>query len=220
MSTRIGIHALLRAGAFCAAAALTSAGLAAEADTSEVPRPSAEALSPSPPTAPRFRGAVGLAAGALLAPESSSLLTIGVEGQLGIQYNDRLGLVVIPSLGAGLLDTLGLFAGLGLLADYTLDDSLSVGIGPECVGLLASFEDRTSILGYRFDVGGLRGGRARLTWTPLLARTANGTRKAMALAFDLRVLGGMPTGQFDANNHGVGATYAIWSNLSISYQVF
>jgi hypothetical protein len=158
----------------------------------------------------RFRGGVSLLGGAYCLTDAEgkgSDMTYcaflgGVEGRLGVQFNDFFGLYATPSfqLGGGAWDVVGRVS-LGVMPELTFGDVLFIGLGPELFAADAApdnaeaFEDQ-SHLGVR--------GRAGLAF----GSKRPGRRHAFTLAADVRV------DIFDDENVGVAPT------LSLGYDAF
>ncbi len=82
---------------------------------------------------PRFRGGVALTVGEEFVPDVDfSALMVGVDGRLGIQINDFVGLYAEPHLSfgsaGGIEGSTGTFAAIAMV-DFTLFDALFVGAG-------------------------------------------------------------------------------------------
>lgn len=104
---------------------------------SDAPPPSAEPTygvtrdeAPAPVDHARFRGGIALTGGGWV-PERDGAITFGIDGRLGVQINDLVGLYAQPHLSFGRFSDSG-FTGtaLGLLmADFTIADLLVLGGG-------------------------------------------------------------------------------------------
>lgn len=107
----------------------------------------AEALAQQPPPAApaaeptagddrdgfRFRGGVSLAAGTMILSNYSGFLA-GVDGRLGVQINDMIGVYAVPHLTLGPVSAGGFSTFIGVFSttavvDVTLIDQIYVGAG-------------------------------------------------------------------------------------------
>src|SRR4051812_43616540 len=85
------------------AALFASMGFVGVASAQESPRPvwaSPPGLAPAPPPAPdgaRFRGGVAAEGGALIVPGVITLGVAGVQGQVGAQINNLIGVYAVPN---------------------------------------------------------------------------------------------------------------------------
>lgn len=132
----------------------------------------------------RFRGGVSIGAGALLVSGFTAGMG-GVDGRIGVQINDLLGIYAQPhlSFGAGELGSTTGFtgaAGTSAVVDFTFVDQVFVGAGGGFTYLGAIPDPGGTLL---FRVGGY----------PLMGEGENGIRrKGLMLGADVRVyfLGG------------------------------
>jgi len=125
----------------------------------------------------RFRGGVALEGGGLFVSGFSAGLG-GIQGRLGVQINDMIGVYAQPELsfGAGKVGSAtgftGTASGTGVV-DFTFLDQLFVGVGggAAVLGSLTGGE-------LQFRVGGY----------PVFTRGANGIRrKGLMVGVDMRV---------------------------------
>lgn len=147
----------------------------------------------------RFRGGVALEGGVFAIPEiQQSYGTVGVHGDIGVQFNDRVGLYWAPGIDAVLGQLYGVLFASAILVDFTFDDTFTLGLGPDlnliAAGPLGELDDRSGA--FVSGLAGLQGGgRLRLAVYP---GTAFGEdkirRKAFTLGVDVRFLGGPVVG--------------------------
>lgn len=133
----------------------------------------------------RFRGGVSAAGGVLVAPQSEVALgTAGVQGEVGVQFNDFIGVSWVPQIDLGLGSGIG---GLNLSTAVLLDinpiDFITLGIGPD-VGVFAAVGNDEAAAGANF------GGRFRFAVHPLIIEGRHGRRSGLTVGADLRVLDG------------------------------
>ncbi len=133
----------------------------------------------------RFRGGVSAAGGVLVAPETDVALgTAGIQGEVGVQFNDFIGVSWVPQVDLGLGSGVG---GLNLSTAVLLDinpiDFITLGIGPD-VGVFAAVGNDEAAAGANF------GGRFRFQVHPLIIEGRHGRRSALTVGADLRVLDG------------------------------
>jgi hypothetical protein len=133
----------------------------------------------------RFRGGVGLEAGAFI-PAPVVLGGIGVAGELGAQINNTWGAYVVPSIDVLFGSAAGLGFSFGALADYTFDGlPVSVAAGPEA-GVFAAFGASSS--GAAAAAGAYYGVRLRGEYYLTLS-SAPRRRKSLYVALDLHLDG-------------------------------
>lgn len=172
----------------------------------------------------RFRGAIAGTAGALVYPDAGLALGItGVQGEIGGQINDLVGIVFIPGLGVVFGKQGGLYASAAALVDFTIDDLISFGVGPEATSYLAIGANGDGS-GGSASGGGLVGGRLHFAVHPALGYGQNGIRrKALSIGVDLRFLRGPAAAvEFGENGGGTGSVNAfIFSPMvSLGYTAF
>lgn len=137
----------------------------------------------------RFRGGVSLLGGAYCLADAEgegSDMTYcafigGVEGRLGVQFNDVFGLYATPSfqLGGGAWAVIGRVS-VGIMPELTFGDVLFIGLGPEIFAADAA-PDNADAFGEQSHLG-VRG-RAGLAF----GSKRPGRRHAFTLATDIRV---------------------------------
>jgi hypothetical protein len=178
-------------------------------DTFDGPPPEGEGEGePEPESTPRkkkktdevrFRGGIALEGGVFAIPEiKQSYGTLGVHGDIGVQFNDLVGLYWVPGLNAVLGQLYGVLAASAILVDFTFDDTFTIGLGPDlnliAAGSIGEVEDRGTA--FVSGLGGLQGGgRLRLAVHPGAAFGEDKIRrKAFTLGADVRFLGGSVVG--------------------------
>jgi hypothetical protein len=190
----------------------------------EAPATSAEPYPGDDRDGGRFRGAIAGTAGALVYPDAGLALGVsGVQGEIGGQINDLVGVVFIPGLGIVFGKQGGLYASAAVLVDFTLDDLISLGVGPEATSYLAIGANGDGS-GGSASGGGLLGGRLHFAVHPVLGYGQNGIRrKALSIGVDLRFLRGPAAAvEFGEGGGGTGSLNAfIFSPMvSLGYTAF
>jgi len=212
------------------AALLMSTAFVGVASAQEPPPPQVWAPPPGlapPPQAPdhaRFRGGVAAEAGALVVPGVVTVGVAGVQGQIGAQVNNLVGVYAVPTFDIVFGRVGGVNLAFAVMVDFTLDDTFTVGVGPD-VGAFAAIgggSDTVSGAG-----GALYGGRLHFSWNPVLSREgSSGRRRALAIGADLRVLTGGAAFATVSNSSAGTSTTAAANNfvlapyLTIGYQSF
>ena len=188
------------------------------------PPPGMVLVMPPPPAqdGARFRGGVAAEAGALIVPGIVTLGVAGIQGQLGAQINNNFGVYAVPSLDVVFGALGGVNLSFAVMVDYTLDDNITFGIGPD-VGVFAAFGGGGGTVSGAS--GALYGARLHFSWNPVIAKEASRPkRRALAIGADLRLLGG-GTGFVSANTSSSGGTASVGSfvlspQITIGYQAF
>ncbi len=201
--------------------AVTAALLAASNAAAEPLRPAPATPPPAAAPAPardgvRFRGAIGVEGGALVLPDIVTLGYGGASSQVGIQINNLVGVYVVPQLNIVFGQAAGLQLGTAMVVDFTIDDIVSVGAGPE-VSIFAALGSNT------VAAGAFVGGRLHAAVYPLLDKSANGiNRQALAIGMDVRFLTGIgAAAESDQNGQRAGATdFSLAPQLTLTYQAF
>lgn len=201
-------------------AALMTVFTAASAAAQE---PAAGAPAPEPPEKDgvRFRGGVALEGGGLLVPGIINLGVGGVQGQLGAQINNSIGVYAVPSFAVVFGELGGIHLGAAVMVDYTfLDNLLTVGAGPD-VASFAAIGGSSS--GVSAAGGGLYGARLHFAVNPVVDIGANGIRrKAFTIGVDVRLYtGGAGFASSGTGGASAAATdFVAVPSLSIGYQAF
>lgn len=148
----------------------------------------------------RFRGGVSAEIGAYRI-DGQTLGLFGLQGRLGVQFRDWIGLYAAPSFqfGVGEWDVMGRVA-LGVVPEFTVGDLFFFGAGPEFFAA-AGATDEHGVFGTAANIGVL--GRAGFAF----GSKRPGRRHAFTLAGDLRV-------DFYRDDLGVAPT------LSLGYDAF
>jgi hypothetical protein len=168
----------------------------------------------------RFRGGVGLEGGALIAPRTLTLALTGVQGQLGAQINDLIGVYAVPAFDILFGAVGGVNFSGAVIADFTFMDRFTVGAGPDFdffAGVGASKN------GVSATAGGLYGARVHLAAYPVIARGFDPVRrKAFEIGLDVRMLfGGVGSAKSSTTGTSAAASsFVISPMLTIGYQAF
>ena len=168
----------------------------------------------------RFRGGVALEGGALVVPGAFSVGIAGVQGQLGGQINNNWGVYAVPSFDIVFGAVGGINLGAAVMVDYTLDDTLTFGIGPDSDAFVAFGGSNSSVSA---AAGGLYGARLHFGWNPALSHeTFRARRKALTIGVDMRLLGGGIGGATVTNNGSSASAsrFAVMPMLTIGYNAF
>lgn len=204
----------------------TSEAMAAEPAAAAPMMPPPPGMSPPPPAPPppedggRFRGGVAAEVGALIVPGVLSLGVAGIQGQLGGQINNNFGVYAVPNFDIVFGAVGGVNLAFAVIVDYTLDDNLTFGVGPD-VGVFAGFGGGGGTVSAAG--GALYGARLHFSWNPVVSHNASKPRrKALAIGADLRLLGG---GAGFASSNGSsasagGGTFLLSPQVTIGYQAF
>ncbi len=178
-------------------------------------------IAPPPPAdGARFRGGVALEGGALIVPGIFSVGVVGVQGQMGAQINNEFGVYAVPSFDVVFGAVGGVNLGFAIMVDYTLDDSLTFGVGPD-VDAFAAFGGGGGTV--TAAGGALYGARLHFGWNPALSHETNrARRKALTIGVDVRLLGGgagFASGSSSTSSAG-GGTFVLAPMLTIGYNAF
>jgi hypothetical protein len=204
-----------------ATAEASAAEPAAAAPAMPPPAMPPPAVAPPPPAdGARFRGGIAAEAGALVVPGVVTLGVAGIQGQLGAQINNNFGVYAVPNLDIVFGALGGVNLAFAVIVDYTLDDNLTFGIGPDfgLFGALGSGGGSVAAAG-----GALYGARLHFSWNPVVSHDATRPRrKALAIGVDVRMLGG---GAGFVSTDGASGTASVGSfvlapQLTIGYQAF
>jgi hypothetical protein len=169
----------------------------------------------------RFRGGIALEGGALIVPGSFSVGLAGVQGQLGGQINNNWGVYAVPSFDIVFGSVGGINLGAAIMVDYTLDDTLTFGVGPDTDAFVAfgASNGTGSVAG-----GALYGARLHFGWNPALSHeTYRARRKALTIGVDVRLMGGGVGGATVTSGGGGSASasnFALIPMLTIGYNAF
>jgi hypothetical protein len=198
----------------------TSEASAAEPQAAPPAMPPPAMPPPPPEDGARFRGGIAAEAGALIVPGVLSLGVAGIQGQLGAQINNNFAVYVVPNFDIVFGTVGGVNLAFAVMVDYTLDDNLTFGVGPD-VGVFAGFgggDGTVSAAG-----GALYGARLHFSWNPVVSHNASKPRrKALAIGADLRLLGGdagLASTNGSSSSAG-GGTFLLSPQVTIGYQAF
>jgi hypothetical protein len=159
----------------------------------------------------RVRGGVAVAGGVLTAPEAEVAMgTGGVQGQVGVQINDVVGLYWVPQIDLGLGSGMGgVNLSTAIMVDISPIDFISIGAGPD-LGFFAGIGDDGAAAGANY------GGRFRFAVHPFVSEGKNHRRQAFTLAADLRVLAGATL----ATNTGGTTGFVMQPMLTAGWTAF
>jgi len=164
----------------------------------------------------RFRGGIALDGGALITP-NVTMEGIGLQGDLGVQINNAIGVYAVPGFDVLFGSAAGLNLKFAVLADYTFaGDALTIGIGPDFGAFVA--------IGSSAAAGGSQyGGRLHLAWDAVVSSgTERARRKALVIAVDARFLVG-PSASVSVNGSSASESssgFTFSPTLSIGYEAF
>lgn len=166
------------------------------------------------PDGPRIRYGVALEGGGLFAPGVVDLGTLGLQAQLGVQFNHLVGLYAVPSFDmVGGYHHSGLQVGGAVLIDFTILDVFTIGVGPD----LAVF---TAVGGGDLAGGILYGSRLHLALNPIVSFDRDWVRRrALTIGVDFRFT--TAGGAAVLSSRGGRSEEVIASpTLTIGYQAF
>ena len=192
--------------------------VASSAAAQEPPPPPPEA-APAPVDAEkdgaRFRGGVALEGGGLIVPDGGSLGLGGVNGQIGVQINNLVGVYFVPTLDILFGSGSGVYLGSGVLVDFTMvDDMITVGAGPDLAVFAAIGSGSAS-------GGAMYGGRLHFGYNAIVGKGDDGIRrKALTIGADLRLMVG-PFATASATTASASTSaFAMAPTAFIAYQAF
>lgn len=166
------------------------------------------------PDGARIRYGVALEGGGLFAPGVVDLGTLGLQAQLGVQFNHLVGLYAVPSFDlVGGYHRSGVQIGGALLIDFTIADVFTIGIGPDVAGF-------TAVGGGELAGGILFGSRLHLALNPIVRFDRNGVRRrALTIGVDFRfaTAGGAAV---LSSRSSTSAELVASPTLTIGYQAF
>lgn len=181
-------------------------------------------VAPPPPAdGARFRGGFALEGGALIVPGVISVGVVGVQGQLGGQINNNWGVYAVPSFDIVFGAVGGVNLGFAVMVDYTLDDSLTFGVGPDLdlFGAIGGGGGTVAAAG-----GALYGARLHFGWNPAISHESNRRRRAFTIGADMRLLGGgagfvaVSNTSTRTTGSAVGGTFVLLPMLTLGYNAF
>jgi len=178
-------------------------------------------MAPPPRDGARFRGGVALEGGALIVPGIFSVGVAGIQGTMGVQINNLVGVYAVPSFDIVFGSVGGVNLGAAFMVDFTLlDDAITVGGGPD-VDLFAAFGGGSGSL---TAVGGaLYGARLHFGWNAVVSHDeSRPRRKALTIGADVRLLGGgagFATTTSTSASAG-GGTFVLAPMLTVGYTAF
>ncbi len=163
----------------------------------------------------RFRGAISGGGGVLAIPDADLVLgAAGVQGQIGAQITNLVGLVWVPGFDVLFGKAGGVGVHSAILVDFTIADIFSVGVGPEVGAFLAIGTEAVAS-------GANYGGRLHLAVHPVVGDGDDGIRrKAFTIAADVRMLGG-PVAAVGPTGSSVTVTgFIVQPMLTLGYTAF
>jgi hypothetical protein len=167
----------------------------------------------------RFRGGIALEGGAIIIPSGYTVGLGGVQGQLGVQVNNMVGIYAVPNLDIVFGQVGGVNIGSALLVDFTFD-KITVGAGPDVSAFAAIGGGNGSVSAAG---GALYGGRLHLAFHPALSTGEDGIRrKAFSIGLDMRLLAGAAG---SASTNGVtteasATNFVLSPMLTLGYSAF
>ena len=181
---------------------------------------SAKEAAAQEPDGVRFRGGVALEAGPMIIPGVGTLGIAGIQSQLGVQINNNFGVYAVPNLDIVFGSVGGINLAAAIMCDYTLDDSLTFGAGPD-VGVFAAFGGGSGSISAAG--GALYGARLHFAWNPIVDHKEGGVRRrALSVGADIRLLGG---GAGVASSNGEtgsasASTFVVAPMITVGYTAF
>lgn len=162
----------------------------------------------------RVRGGVAAAGGAIVVPDHPggfAVGTAGVQGEVGIQFLDLVGLYWVPQLDVAAGPNIG---GVNLSTAAVVDiapiDEFSVAVGPD-LGVFAAVGDDGLAAGLTY------GARLRLNVNPYVYVARNGRRQALTLGIDVRLMRGAVGVLADESS---ASDFAFQPMLTLGYRAF
>jgi hypothetical protein len=181
---------------------------------------SAREAAAQEPDGVRFRGGIALEAGPMIIPGVGTLGIAGVQSQLGVQINNNFAVYAVPNLDIVFGSVGGINLAAAIMCDYTLNDSLTFGAGPD-VGVFAAIGGSSgSVSG---AAGALYGARLHFAWNPIVDReTGSVRRRALSVGADVRLLGGGAGGGTTdgETTSGSASTFVIAPMITVGYTAF
>lgn len=182
-------------------------------------------MPPPPRDGARFRGGVALEGGSLIVPGIFSVGVAGIQGQMGAQINNMIGVYAVPSFDIVFGAVGGVNLGFAIMVDFTLlDDAITVGGGPD-VDAFAAFGNSSSTVSAAG--GALYGARLHFGWNPLVSHDDfKPRRKALTIGADVRLLGGgagfasASTSPAGTTGSAGGGTFVLSPMLTVGYTAF
>lgn len=162
----------------------------------------------------RLRYGVALEGGGLFAPGVADLGFIGLQGQLGVQFNNLFAIYAAPNLDfvSGWRES-GFQVGGALLADFTIFHVFTVGIGPELEGFVVGGDGDMA-------AGVHLGARLHLAVNLLVkVDRREARRQALMIGLDLRLVSGGAAGELSGRGPSA-AELVAGPTLMIGYQAF
>ncbi len=161
----------------------------------------------------RFRGGIRAQGGVMLIPDAGVNLTeAGVQGHVGAQINDLVGVYWAPSIDVFFGEVGGPFLGSAVVVDFTFADRFQIGGGPD-VGAFV-------IVGDGGAAAALYGGRLHLAAFPLVGDGDDGIRrKGLAVGADLRV-NVAEIAVASSSGAGTGSLLLLTPTAFIGYEAF
>jgi hypothetical protein len=160
-----------------ALAALTVPTASSAQETPQAPRAPEAADRPSP----RFRSAVlGELGPRVYVGGPDVLFDVGVQGHVGVQISDLVGLYAAPFADMVVGGAYGPNVGTAIVVDFTIADTVALGLGPEMSAIIFLGGDADQA-----SSGAAVGGRIHAAWYPVktVARTgATASRSASTFA--------------------------------------
>ncbi len=163
----------------------------------------------------RFRGGIRAQGGVFIFPDAGEALpAVGVEGHVGAQINDLIGVYWAPSLDIIFGSVGGFGLSSAILVDFTLDDEIQLGVGPD-TAVLVAFSSTTA------GAAALYGGRLHFAYYPLIGEGEDPVRrKGLALGADVRLLTGSAAFVSSSSVSASTNTFVIAPQVFVGYEAF
>lgn len=163
----------------------------------------------------RFRGGIRGQGGVFIFPDAGEALpAVGVEGHIGAQINDLIGVYWAPGLDIIFGSVSGMSLSSAILVDFTLDDQIQLGVGPDTAALVA-FSSSSA------GAAALYGGRLHFAFFPVVGDGEDPVRrKGLALGLDVRLLTGSAAFVSTSSVSASANTFVIAPQAFVGYEAF
>jgi hypothetical protein len=199
-----------------AAAAFVAVGVAAPRDASaqERDRGAGEDRGGDEDGA-RFRGGIRGQGSVIVFPDPGEAFpAVGVEGHIGAQINDLIGVYWAPGLDIIFGSSSGMNLSSAIMVDFTLEDTFQIGVGPDTSAVVA-FSSSSA------GAAALYGGRLHFAYFPVVGDGEDPVRrKGLALGVDVRLLTGGSAFVSGAGASASGNTFVLHPMAFVGYEAF